>query len=411
MAEDKKKSRIDLKARLGKTTTMVGSNAPAVPLPVPGPAPSTPGSVPPPADSNRAAPVAPPTTSTGSGSSGSVRPPPPPPVALGIAPPPGISPGIPLPPFGHQARPAPVATPKPTAAQQTIKVDVSEEVQQARRNAARWAVYASLAGAAVGAVIGFVAGGSSEKGNRIKDAAKGASALEKDVKAATAKMKELDDKLTEAGTKLTSKQFPEALAADLGAINIPFDPTNLEGKQVGSLGSKALRTLLAFTSAVQDVNKSKDSLKNVLTAAQGPITKAWKEEKEPMANFSVLFRSEGQNKVVADLVPNKEPFSWKGDYPPSYTITKLENNKPAEKKATRWLKGELLGNDPIAVPVDPRSMAGFTNEVLVQRLNKALYDIRRDLEGNKEDPTQDIPGLIKIGEDLANELHKASLNQ
>lgn len=411
MAEDKKKSRIDLKARLGKTTTMVGTNAPAVPMPVPGPAPSTPGSVPPPADSNRAAAAAPPTTSTGSGS---VRPapPPPPPAALGIAPPPGmISSGIPLPPFGHQARPAPVATPKPTAGQQTIKVDVGEEVQQARASARRWALYASLAGAVVGGVIGFVAGGSSEKGGRIKEAAKGAGLLEKDVKAATEEMRKLDAKLSEAGTKLTSKQFPETLAADLGGINIPFDPTNLEGKQVGSLGSKALRTLLAFTSAVQDVNKSKDSLKNILSAAQGPITKAWKEEKEPMANFSVLFRSEGQNKVVADLVPNKEPFSWKGEFPPSYAITKLENNKPAEKKATRWLKGELLGNDPIAVPVDPRSMAGFTNEVLVQRLNKALYDIRQDLQGNKEDPTRETPGLIKDGEDLANDLHKASLNQ
>jgi hypothetical protein len=413
MAEDKKKSRIDLKARLGKTTTMVGTNAPAVPMPVPGPAPSTPGSVPPPSDSNHAAAAAavgaPPVTSTGSGS---VRPPPPPPpAALGIAPPLGMSPGIPPPLFGHQPRPAPAATPKPTAAQQTIKVEVSEEVENARKKAGRWAIYAALAGALVGGVLGVVIGTNSERGGRLKEAARGASLLEKDVKAATEKMKELENKLTEAGQKLTSKQFPETLAADLGGINIPFDPTNLDGKQVGSLPTRILRNLLAFTSAVQEVNKSKDSLKNILSAAQGPITKAWKEEKEPVANFSVLFRGEGQNKMVAELVPNKEPFSWKGDFPAGYSITKLENNKPAEKKATRWVKGDLVGTDPIVIPVDPKTTAAFTNEVLVQRLNLALRDIRQDLQGNKDDPTQETAGLIKDGEDLANELRKASLNQ
>jgi hypothetical protein len=405
-AEDKKKSKIDLKARLGKTQTIVGgAAAPAVPLPVPGPAPAGAGSGTPSSDAPAAAAGAQQAVPPPVAAPGSVRPPP-----MGIAPPPGISPGIPLPPFAQPRQPAAPA-PKPTAAQQTIKVEVGEEIERERKKSAQRAMLAAVAGAVVGGVIGFVAGGSSEKGTRFKEAAKGAELLEKDVKAATVKMKELDEKLAEAGQKLSSKQFPEDLATALGGINIPFDASNLEGKQVGSLPGKALRNLLAFTSAVQDVNKSKDSLKNILSAAQAPITKAWKEEKEPMANFSVLFRGEGQNKVVAELVPNKEPFTWKGDFQPSYSITRLENNKPTEKKATRWVKGDLVGSDPIVVPVDPKSMAGFTNEVLVQRLNKALYDIRQDLEGNKEDPTRETAGLLKDGEDLANELHKASLNK
>jgi hypothetical protein len=322
-----------------------------------------------------------------------------------------MSPGIPLPPFAAQHRPAAQPAHKPTAAQQTIKVDVGEEIEHERKKfGQRAALYAAIA-AVVGGGIGFVAGGSSEKGGRLKEAAKGAGLLEKDVKAATEKMKELDAKLTEATPKLASKQFPDDFAAALGAINIPFDATNLEGKQVGSLPRSVLRNLLAFTSAVQDLNESKDSLKNILGAAQGPVTKAWKEEKEPMANFSVLFRGDGPGKVAAELVPNKEPFAWKGEFPANYAITKLENNKPAEKKATRWTKGDLVGSDPIVVPIDPRSMAGFTSEVMVQRLNKALYDMRQDLQGNKEDPTRETPGLLKQGEDIANELHKASLNQ
>src|SRR5262249_17371526 len=163
----------------------------------------------------------------------------------------------------------------------------SEEIERARATARKWAVYGGLAGGVVGGIIAFIAGGSKEAGDRQKAAARGAGLLEKDVKAAVAKMKELDDKLAEAATKIRHKQFPDNVATELGAINVPFDTTNLDGKQVGSLPAKVLKSLLAFTSGVADVNKSKDSLRNVLTLAQAPAVKAWKEEKEPMANFSI----------------------------------------------------------------------------------------------------------------------------
>jgi hypothetical protein len=404
MADDKaKKTKIDLKARLGKSTLTGMAPPGAVPLPVPG---SQPGVVPPPPDSGQGGSIPAGPTSTPIAAAPSVRPP------SGIAPPPGISPGIPLPPFGPRpVQSAPAPAPKPTAAQQTIKVEMGEEIEQHRSTARRNALLAAVAGALVGGLIGFVAGGSSEKGGRVKEAAKGAALLEKDVREAAKKMKDLDDALTEAGTKISNKAFPDDLAATLAGINVPFDATNFEGKYVGSLPSKVLRPLLSFTSAVQDVNKTKDSLKNMLGLSKGPITKAWTEEKEPMANFSVLFRADGQSKVVAELVPIKEPFNWKADHPGNYTITKLEGGKPTEKKATRWVKGDLTGSDPIGVPVDPKSMAGFTTEVLIQRLSKAIYDIRLILEGSGDDPTKPVPGLLKEGDDLATELHKASLNQ
>jgi hypothetical protein len=61
--------------------------------------------------------------------------------------------------------------------------------------------------------------------------------------------------------------------------------------------------------------------------------------------------------------------------------------------------------------VDPKTSAALTSEVLIARLNKAVYDLRIQLNGNKENPTNETPGLVKMAEDLANELHKASLNQ
>ena len=52
------------------------------------------------------------------------------------------------------------------------------------------------------------------------------------------------------------------------------------------------------------------------------------------------------------------------------------------------------------------SAAPLTNEVIVTRVLKALYDLREALEGSHDDPTNEVPGLIKAGDDLAGELHK-----
>ena len=395
MAEDKKKAKIDLKARLGKTTQ---TGMTAVPLPVPGATPSSqPGApAPPSSDGGVPGPSIPVPTP-------SVRPP------SGIAPPPGISPGIPLPPFAQ--RPSQREAPqKLSGAQQTIKVEVGEEIHEERKKAGkRTAIYAVLT-LLLGLGAGFAIGGQKAQSDAGARGVKTAGDMEKEVKASNDKVKELGEKLQEAYEKLGKKEFPTELAATLGGLNLPFDAGNLDKPGVGNLG-KALRPLLRYTKDVQELNEDKDQLKNVLGAVQAAAEKAWKEEKEPIVNYSVFFRPEGSKGIVAELVPNKEPFPIGKDFPKEYTITKLEQNKPVEKKATRWVKGDLTGSDPIAVPVDPKSMAGFTSEVLIQRLNKAIYDVRLILEGNSEDPTKPIPGLLKDGDELANELHKASQNQ
>ena len=132
MAEDKaKKTKIDLKARLGRTTAMGMTSPGALPVPpgatpVPDAPSSGPGSMPaPPASrpSNIPAPAP------------SVRP-------MGIAPPPGLSVGVPLPAFAQQ-RQAPRSEPKPSAAQQTIKVEIGEEIHEERKKARNRAMMAS----------------------------------------------------------------------------------------------------------------------------------------------------------------------------------------------------------------------------------------------------------------------------
>jgi hypothetical protein len=331
------------------------------------------------------------------------------PKPLGIAPPPGLSPGIPLPPFAQ--RHAPAAAPKPTAQAQTIKVELGEEVVQERKKARRLTALYALLAAGVGVGVGWVYGGSQEKSARAAKAREGAALLVKDVQTANEKLKELSEKLSAGGAKLSKKEYPAELVKELGAINIPFDSANLDGRQVGSLPGKALKNLLNYTSAVQDVNAQKDSIKNLLGLAQAPVTKAWKEEKEPPASFAIVLARKGDN-TAAELVTIKEPFLFAKDWPKDFKITMLQGNRTVEKSAAKWGGGKadvFGGETAVAFPVEPRSVSGFRTEELVGKLNKALFDIRSTLEGKKSDiPSEEKSGLIKDGATLVEELNKVA---
>jgi hypothetical protein len=392
MAEDKKKAKIDLKARLGKTTQ---TGMTAVPLPVPGATPSSqPGApAPPSSDGGVPAPSIPVPTP-------SVRPP------SGIAPPPGLSPGIPLPPFAQ--RPSQREAPqKLSGAQQTIKVEVGEEIHEERKKASkRTAIYAVLT-LLLGAGAGFLIGGQKAQSDAGARGVKTAGELEKEVKTSNDKIKELGDKLQEAYEKLGKKEFPADLATTLGGINIPFDAANLDKQGVGNVG-KALKGLLRYTKDVQELNEDKDQLKNILGTVQAAAEKAWKEEKEPIVNYSVFFRPEGSKGIVAELVPNKEPFPIAKDFPKEYTITKLEGGKPVEKKAKRWEKGDLTASDPIVIPVTPQTTSFIADKAVPALRIKILEQIEA-IAGKNKDTPQETAGLLKEGEELANELHKLSL--
>ncbi len=373
MADDKsKKPKINLKDRLGKTNIGTGS----VPLPVPGSQPSSPGA------------------------------------PQGIAPPPGITPGIPVPPFaGAKPAAAEPAAPKPTVVQQTIKVEVGEEIIKEREKAKKRTYIVGAVTALLGLAIGFPIGGQSEKSTRGKAVVENARGLLTDVKAANDKMKELDTLLSDAAEKLGKKEYPTELAGQLGGINIPFDASKVEGPRIAGLKASALRSLLKYTSGVDDLNKKKDSLKNLLEAVKAPVEKSWKEEKEPVVGFSVVFRAEGQKGVMAELVQTKAPFEMGKDWPASYEILKPERTqqgmKNTEKKGNRYTKGDLPGTgDPIVIPVDPSTTAVFTSQEIVFRLRKAFIDMRETLKGNHDVPGQDIDGLIEIGDVLYTDVQK-----
>lgn len=393
MSEDKsKKPKIDLKARLGKGG---GGGGPSAPIP----APSV-GSVPPPA-------VPPPALGT--------------PIPIPVPTPsqPGAPqmPGLGM-PFAAPSRPvAAPPPPPPSAAQQTIKVEVAEEVHEERRKASKkTGLYAALALVA-GLAAGFGIGGLAKDSDYDNRAIAGAGLLEKDIKAANEKIVELKEKLQAGEDKLRNKEYPDDLVASLGALNVPFGAENLQQKQIGNLSSAQQQALFAYVMAVEDVNKSKDKLRNLLGAPdiKKAVLKSWAEEKEPLFNYAVILRSDNKG-IVASLVPTKEPFAEGKDWPTSLALMVVQQSqqgsKQVEKKATRWEKGDpsrlISGSDPVAVPVDPDSTAVFTSQEIIRKLALGIRDLRTTLEGDSSNPQDEKLGLQKVGEDLVNELHKVA---
>ena len=385
MSDDKKKAKIDLKARLGKST---------MGLPTPSQAGLPPGSIPPPAPSllgsMQGIPAARPSF-----------------VAQGIAPPPSITSAAAL--LAPQQAPAqapPPPEPRLSAAAQTIKVEMGEEVEQERKKMQKRATLYAVIGVVVGAGLGFVWGGASKTGDLGKRVQDGAGKLEKDVRAANDKMKELGEKIAAGQKTFSEKQFPEDLARDLGGISVAVE---IDGKSVGNYPSGLQKKVFTYVQAVNDLNKTKDTLAGLLGQAKAPVQKYWKEQSDPVVNFSVMFRGDSKG-VVAELVPNKEPFAFGKDWKDSYTVLKKERDKSVEKNATRYKKGDLPGTDPLVVPVAPESVAAFTSEQLVYKLGGAMRDAVRSIQGTSDEATgQETPGLLKSGEDLAIDLKKVAI--
>ncbi len=397
MAEEKsKKPKIDLKARLGKTVqgVAVPGMGPAMP------APSGSGSQAPPAVS----------------ADGTPLPVVPPPISLkptGIAPPPGIGGGgISLPPFGPRPAPQPKAKPV-SAEQQTIKVEIGEEIEAQRKQSRRNVIIAGSIAAIVGLGIGFFAGGRSESTTRSGHAVKGAGSLEADVKTASQKLKEFGAVLDQGLDDLDHKKYPGDLLTALAATQIPFDETKFDGKYVGDLPPKTMKLLISFTRGVSDVNDKKDGLKNLLGILKPDVERAWAEEKKPVFNLSVIFKG-GGDKTTVELVRNKEPFEtdkWPADYTVIGKEVREGRRVDADKKVTRWVKGDLTGSTPLSMPVDPSSSNDFTNERVVLQLKKGINDIKVRLEGDKSNPQAETSGIIKDGEVLNSQLNEISLRK
>jgi hypothetical protein len=364
---DDKKPKIDLKARLGKKT---------VSTPAAGPG----GSIPPPA---------------------------------GIPKPSGV--GIPAPPFQSQtatSRPAapvvdatnPYGAMEPAAAAvvaqpQTIRVELGDDVVRANRGGKTKVAILALITAGLGGVLGFTIGGASERGIAADAAVQGAKDLTKEVEAANAKISELADILKSAREKLGKAQFPDDEVSKLGALNIPFDGTNLSGKGIGRFKSEVVTMLINFAASAAEANDSKGDLQRVLSGQKKAVQDFLESQTKPKVRWSVIVGGSPAGPVGSmQLLPT--PFPAAEKWPDSFELPGEKGKKVVVK---RYLKGEAATEEPTFIPVDPGTQAAVCPDAAVVRLRGRISDMEEVLRGNPT-PGEEKTGLLEAGQNLVKKL-------
>ncbi len=409
---DEKKPKIDLKARLGKTT------AP----PTPAPAPVVPQVSP--SGRPMAMPVAP-----------RSQPPPaqrgadglPIPAAMGSAP--GMG-GLPIPapaPFPggpqgldptnplvaamapqYQASRAPARPPEP----QRIELDEST-VQQASKSARKQGIMIGGVFALILGGVGYVAGGAQEQSSARQKAKEGAVDLANNATKARDQLKVLADKM-EAGRKMliTDHKFPATLAGELGAINVDFDGKQLEGRRFSGFSPDTTRDLVELITAVQGVNDRKQLIQGLLTKLQKPITEQLAiPEGQIKINYVVAVDRDPAGNVAGFISHLAEPIAVSGQaitLPAQFTFATPGGGGNTQLPP---FKSGDIGQKPAAIYVVPKTFdtvcpAASQGQIaqLGAQIGSFIADLRGEAPADPNVVSDAKAGMIERADKLIKEL-------
>ena len=396
MAEEKK-PKIDLKARLGKSSAAGGATA-GVPAPVV--PPSAAGVIPPPA-------VGPSVVPTPGGV-------PVPPFVTPSQPqaqaqaqePQATAPAVdPSDPFGAAAS-APVAEAKPAQ----IKIELGEDVLLAQKKASGKKTFmVAVLVAIAGIGIGYATGSQSQQAAAGRIAVQGAQGLIGDIEQSQEKIRELNEKITAAIESLKERKFPENFASDLGGISIPFGADKLAGRNIGRFPAPTLQALVTYTSQVEALNERKDALRSLFTGQKQAIVEALEAIEDPKIKFSIIVQRDPVKGPVAVLAPVNGEDVWSAkseSWPAKYKIATGRDLVDVE----RWTgRGDPIsvGAKVLGLPLEPGSVSSaFPNDV-VMRIQAELMKTGTILEGRTGGlPHEEQAGVLQLGETLVAQLKR-----
>lgn len=286
-----------------------------------------------------------------------------------------------------QARPAPVAArPSP----QGIKLD-AEDLAQAQKASSSKAKVLALGAGLVALVVGFGIGSLYNGNQGAKAAMEGAGLLVQEIGAANEKATEMNELLKAAAKKVKAGGFPAEEVEKLGALDIPFDGTNLMNKGIGRYNSTAMTLLLQYSTAVQNAKDQKDKVRRLLGGLKGHIEAAAAERANPQFHWGVKMESTPMGPVgkmqLIKPVPIKDAKDDKYRWPKEF--------EAGSSKLARY-EGEELKSDPFTIPVEPETEALVCPENLAFRAMGALLDTSKDLEGDQT-PGSERAGVIELG--------------
>ncbi len=364
-------AKIDLKARLGRKTTGAEQQ------------PSQ--SIPPPAASLAGAMSSPPSPFASA-----------PPSQRQVAPN-SFSPFDPIGPASAQRGGQPIIA----AAPQQMMLQVDEESLANARKQGRGKVIALCAGAAVVAgLIGYGVGGMQEKSRVAERAVAGAGMLVTEIEAADAEIEKLSATLQAAGKTLLGGKYPEDEVKALGAINIPFDGSNLASKGIGRFRPQVATMLIDYATGVAKANDQKERIQGLLSLSRAPLEELLGQKENPKVRWSVSVQDGPQGPwATMQLLPTPfEVRADKGKWPSEF---ELRDGK-STTKINRYTNGDPSNK---LIPVAPSTESAVCPVDTIVRLRRELAEIEKILKGD-ETPGREVTGVLQLGKTLQEQLKK-----
>jgi hypothetical protein len=256
--------------------------------------------------------------------------------------------------------------------------------------------------AVVGGLLGFAIGGLSERNSAAATAVVGAKALAAEVEAADAQVTQLSQTLGAAAKALKDGKYPEAEVKALGAINIPFDGSNLAGKGIGRFKPQLVTLLINYATAATKANAQKDKIRSLLSVSKAGVEDLLAQNTAPQVRWGLTLQSGPQGPWGA-LSALGTPFAV-GDKQAGWPA-QLETSD-GKSSFRRYTGGDPTrgGEGGQMIPVAPQTQAAVCPTDTIVRLRRELSDMQKVVNGD-ETPGQELQGIVELGEAIKKQLN------
>jgi hypothetical protein len=291
---------------------------------------------------------------------------------------------------GAVQAPAPMRHPSTPSA-----VDAEEEFRAVRKSGKTKTIILAAGTAVVGGILGFAVGGLNERNSVAEVAVAGAKQLVSDIEEANKRVVELEQVVTDAGKSLKDGKYPDAEVKRLGALNVPFDGTNLAGKGIGRFKPQLLTMLINYAEAVAKVNTQKDKIRNVLGGAKTAVEDLLAQNTNPQVRWGVtVTNGPGGPWAAMSQLPNPFAVGDKAGWPAQIEFSEGKGLK-------RYASGDPREQ---LIPVNPGTQAQVCQMDTITRLRREVSDLDKLMRGDQSVPGQETDGIVEMGEAIKKQL-------
>jgi len=291
---------------------------------------------------------------------------------------------------GSMQAPAPLRAPAPSA------VDTEEEFRAVRQSSRMKSIILAAGTAVVGGLLGFAVGGLNEKNSAASVAVAGAKSLASDIEEANKKVVELEQVVTAAGKNLKDGKYPDAEVKALGALNVPFDGTNLAGKGIGRFKPQVLTMLINYAEAVAKVNTQKDKIRSLLSISKPAVEELLSQGTTPTVRWGLTVQPGPQGPWGAlSVLPAAFAVSDKSGWPAQIEVGE------AGKAIKRYSGGDPNGQ---IIPVAPQTYNAVCPTDTLLRLRREVGDLDKLMRGDQSIPGQETDGVVEMGQAIKKQL-------